>query len=39
MAVQKILLLGNPKLYETSLPVKREELDFLCKVVQDFMIH
>ncbi len=35
MTVQKILLLGNPKLYETSLPVKREELDFLCKVVQD----
>lgn len=35
MAVQEILLLGNPKLYETSPPVKREELDFLREVVQD----
>ena len=35
MAVQEILLLGNPKLYETSPPVKREELDLLREVVQD----
>ncbi|MBW1697662.1 MAG: peptide deformylase [Deltaproteobacteria bacterium] len=35
MPVKEILLLGNPKLYETSEPVKRNELDELKGVITD----
>ena len=35
MAVRDVLLLGNPKLYEISEPVKREELANLSPIVQD----
>jgi len=35
MAVREILLLGNPKLYEESKTVKREELDEVKSVVED----
>lgn len=33
--VKKILLLGNPKLYEVSLPIERHALSELISVVQD----
>ena len=35
MAVKKILLLGNPKLYEISEPVQESELGDLSSVVED----
>ncbi len=35
MSVKEILLLGNPKLYEISKPVKQEELEELSEVVKD----
>ena len=35
MAVKEILLLGNPLLYETSLPINSEELDEIEVIVQD----
>lgn len=35
MAVQKILQLGNKRLYEVSAEVEREELDQIKQVVQD----
>ncbi|MCP4104101.1 MAG: peptide deformylase, partial [Desulfobacteraceae bacterium] len=35
MSVKEILLLGNPKLYEISKPVKQEELEELSEVVRD----
>lgn len=35
MAVRQVLLLGNPKLYETSSSVKKEELDSMRDVIQD----
>ena len=35
MAVKEILRLGNPKLYETSIPVEKEELQTLEQVIQD----
>jgi len=35
MAVREILLLGNPKLYEESKTVKREELEELESLVED----
>jgi len=35
MAIREILLLGNPKLYEKSDPVKREELGILEPILQD----
>ncbi|MCK4817015.1 peptide deformylase [bacterium] len=35
MAVRQVLFLGNPRLYETSVPVEKEELDALRSVVQD----
>lgn len=35
MAVRQVLFLGNPRLYETSVPVEKEELDALRGVVQD----
>jgi len=35
MAVKDILLLGNPKLYEVSSPVKEEELDSVKPVIED----
>jgi len=35
MAVRQVLFLGNPRLYETSIPVEKEELDALRGVVQD----
>ena len=35
MTVRKVLLLGNPKLYEVSKPVKEEDLEGLAGVVQD----
>ncbi|MBU7011212.1 MAG: peptide deformylase, partial [Theionarchaea archaeon] len=35
MSVKEILLLGNPKLYEASAEVKKEELDSVKLVVQD----
>jgi peptide deformylase len=35
LAVKEILLLGNPRLYEASLPVAKEELDDIKAVVQD----
>ncbi len=35
MAVKRILLLGNPKLYEISEEVKKEELETIKGVVQD----
>ncbi|MBF0277284.1 MAG: peptide deformylase [SAR324 cluster bacterium] len=35
MAVREILLLGNPKLYEISAPVLKEELEGLKSVIED----
>ena len=35
MALKKILLLGDPKLYESSLLVKKEELSSVLEVVND----
>lgn len=35
MAIREVLLLGNPKLYEISEPVEREELDAITGVVSD----
>lgn len=35
MSVRKILLLGNPKLYEVSENVKKEELNKIQNIVQD----
>lgn len=35
MAIRKILLLGNPKLYETSEEIKKEELETIKGIVQD----
>lgn len=35
MTVKKILLLGNPKLYEVSSSVQRNELDLLLPSIQD----
>ena len=35
MAVRKILMLGNPKLYEVSEAVQRDELESLAQVFQD----
>lgn len=35
MAVREILLLGNPKLYEISFPVKKEEIDNMKLLVED----
>ncbi len=35
MAVREVLLLGNPKLYEVSEPVKRDELNAIADVVTD----
>ena len=35
MAVREVLLLGNPKLYEVSEPVKRDELNAIAHVVTD----
>jgi peptide deformylase len=35
MAVRKILLLGNPKLYEKSVPAKQEDLKVIEEVVRD----
>ena len=35
MAVQQVLLLGHPKLYEVCEPVRRDELDSLAPVIQD----
>ena len=35
MAVKEVLLLGNPRLYEVSVPVARDELNYVKTVVQD----
>lgn len=35
MAVKEILLLGNPKLYDSSYEVKRDELAYVKQVVDD----
>ena len=35
MAIRDVLILGNPKLYEVSAPVKRNDLDQLSEVVND----
>ena len=35
MPVREILLLGNPKLYEVSLPLERSELDAIAGLVRD----
>lgn len=35
MAVREILRLGNPKLYEASIPVGKEDLQMVTQVVQD----
>ncbi len=35
MTVQKVLLLGHPKLYEVSEPVQQDELETLNPVIQD----
>jgi peptide deformylase len=35
MAVRDILLLGNPKLYETSKPIRKHELDQIAGIVKD----
>ncbi|MFZ0452473.1 MAG: peptide deformylase [Ignavibacteriaceae bacterium] len=35
MAVKEILLLGNPKLYESCIPVKKDEIKEIRKVVKD----
>ncbi len=35
MAIREILLLGNPKLYQTSLPIKKEEMDDIKLLVTD----
>lgn len=35
MAIREILLLGNPKLYEVSVPVEEHELDKIAGMVQD----
>jgi peptide deformylase len=35
MAIKEILRLGNPKLYETSIPVEKGEFQVLKRVVQD----
>ena len=35
MTVRKVLLLGNPKLYEVSEPLKEEYLERLAGVVRD----
>jgi len=35
MAVREVLLLGNPKLYEISEPVKRDELNEIADAVSD----
>ncbi len=35
MAVKEILLLGNPKLYNVSVPVAQDQLDHIKSVVQD----
>jgi peptide deformylase len=35
MAIRELLLLGNPKLYEVSLPLEKHELDTTAVLVQD----
>ena len=35
MPLREILLLGNPKLYEVSVPVEKHELDDIAGLVQD----
>jgi peptide deformylase len=35
MAVKEILLLGNPKLYETCTPIKKSEIKEIKKIVKD----
>ncbi|MGE5311221.1 MAG: peptide deformylase [Nitrospirota bacterium] len=35
MAIREILLLGNPKLYEVSLPLEKHELDTIAGLVED----
>lgn len=35
MAIKEILLLGNPKLYEISLPMKKEEIDSMRILARD----
>lgn len=35
MAVREILLLGNPRLYQASMPVIRDELNDIKTIVQD----
>jgi peptide deformylase len=35
MSVKEVLLLGNPMLYEVSVPVTGDELDYIRTVVQD----
>lgn len=35
MAVKRILLLGNPALYESSQPVRRDELEAMRSVAKD----
>jgi peptide deformylase len=35
MAIREILLLGNPKLYEISLPLGKYELDTVAGLVED----
>jgi len=35
MTVQKVLLLGHPKLYQVCEPVRRQELQSLAPVIQD----
>jgi len=35
MSIRGILLLGNPKLYEVSVPVEKHELDNIAGLVQD----
>lgn len=35
MAVREVLLLGNPKLYEISRPVREDELGSIEKVAED----
>jgi len=35
VAVREVLLLGNPKLYEISQPVRKDELGSIEKAVED----
>jgi peptide deformylase len=35
MAIRKVLLLGNPKLYQVSCPVRKEELSLLAPLIRD----